>query len=231
MVFYERRIILKVSIDNECENKEQIMEETKMFQESSSYDEGNFTEEEKIILKIRSGDETAITDIKNRYGIMYINLMTKILQDKDEVSECENDFLLAIWNKIRAVEMHELPKNFSGYIWKTARNKAIDRYKSNKNRKKFITESINQDDIDYRDPHNIEDETLARIILQSIAHYVKNELSDEEYRLFTMRFVRCMDIDSIVKFTGLNINTVVSKLSRLKIKIKRHLIAEGYLNE
>ena len=207
------------------------MEKTKMFQESSSYDEGNFTEEEKIILKIRSGDETAITDIKNRYGIMYINLMTKILQDKDEVSECENDFLLAIWNKIRAAEMHELPQNFSRYIWTTARNKAIDRYRLNKNRKKFITESINQDDIDYKDPHNIEDEILARRILQSIAHYVKNELSDEEYRLFTMRFVRCMDIDSIVKFTGLNKNTVLSKLSRLKIKIKRHLIAEEYLNE
>lgn len=207
------------------------MEKTKMFQESSSYDEGNFTEDEKIILKIQSGDETAITDIKKRYGKMYINLMTNILHDKDDVSECENDFLLAIWYKIRAAKKHELPQNFSGYIFTTAKNKAIDKYKSNKIKKKYITESIDQDDIDYRDPYNIEDEILARRISQSIAHYVKNELSDEECRLYIMRFVHCMDIDSIVKLTGLNKNTVLSKLRRLKIKIKRHLIANGFFNE
>lgn len=202
------------------------MEKTKMFQESSSYDEGNFTEDEKIILKIQSGDETAITDIKKRYGKMYINLMTNILHDKDDVSECENDFLLAIWYKIRTAEMHELPKNLSGYILATARYRAIDKYNLNKRR---ATESI--DSYDIEDPYNIDDVVITRSLEQFISQYVKNELSDEERRIFIMRFVRDMDIDSIANSTGLNKNTVLSKIRRLRIKIKRHLIAKGFFNE
>ena len=203
----------------------EIVEKNTKSDQSAIDDMGNMSRDNAIIEKILNGDQEGLNELKSEYGLLYKTIMKEILHDNEDVLECENDLLFSMWKKIH--DDSDLPRNLKAYVVRTARNKAIDIYRKRKRR--IQTDVIDKYD-EVSSNNNVEDSITSEKMRLSVISFLKKSPRDDRV-LYTLRFIRCMNIDQIAELLGENYNTVASRISRLREKLKRHLIMEGFLNE
>ena len=83
---------------------------------------GNLMEDEKIIELFWQRDETALTEVENKYANYCFAIAWKILMNREDSEECVNDTWLAAWNTIPPKRPSILPS----FLGRITRNFAID---------------------------------------------------------------------------------------------------------
>ncbi len=68
-------------------------------------------------------DESAVIHTKQNYGRLLTGLARNFLRSEQDVEECVDDVLLAVWNNIPP----EQPENFTAYICRIAKNLSLKR--------------------------------------------------------------------------------------------------------
>lgn len=84
-------------------------------------------DDNKIIDLLFERSEQGIAELSNKYEKIIKQIINNILNNDSDTQECINDTYLAIWNNIPP----ENPKNLSAYIYKIARNTALNKYHAN----------------------------------------------------------------------------------------------------
>lgn len=189
----------------------------------------NVTRDEQIIDALFERDENILEQISNKYKKLYISVLRQILGSEEDVVECENDVLLAVWNSIPPNK----PDNLAAYISKLARNISINRFKYNTRQKRGVGYTVVLHELSECIPDSssgndyteyLKDKELEQILTD----FVKS-LDDETRVLFVRRYFYLESVGSLAKRYGFTENKVSVKLYRARNKLHKILQKEAII--
>lgn len=179
-------------------------------------------EDNQILSALLQRKESALTDLSAKYGRLYRSILWEILEDIQDVEECANDTILAVWNSIPP----NTPQNLPAYICKIARRIGIDRlrYQTRKKRGNGYAAVLSELENclpDTKTP-NPEDSIHIRTVLSNFLW----ELDITTRVLFIRRYVWLESVSSLANRYQMAENTVSARLSRVRKKLKKVLEKE-----
>lgn len=180
-----------------------------------------------IIINLFWGrNEKAIEMLDKEYGKYLFKVQFNILQNAEDVKECQNDLYYQLWCRIPP----ERPKSLIAFITKIARDIAINRYNKNKEKKHIPSELYVSIDEIYEvisDNSSVDqqfdEQCLADLINRFLAH-----LSKKDRTIFICRYYYMDTIESIASLLNVSERAVYSAISKMKNKLKTYLEGEGY---
>ena len=185
------------------------------------------TEDVKIIELLFKRDEEALTQLESKYKNLYKSILTRILSDGEDISECENDVLLALWESIPP----NRPKNLSAYISKIARNISINKFKYNNCSKRSSGYTAALDELYECIPDKSSQNSLDAVedqnrVKKIISEFLKN-LDDESRILFIRRYFYLETVSELSKRFNISENKISVKLFRARKKLHTFLEKGG----
>ena len=153
--------------------------------------------EQEIIRLYEGRDETAISETTKKYGSYCNCIVSRILQNKEDVEECVNDTWFSLWNSIPPAK----PVSFRAYLAKTARNHAINFYKKTHGKKKITKEcetSLEELSECLSNGTSVEKEMEQKELAMAVNLFLK-EQSREERLMFLWRYFY---LDTVPEIAG-----------------------------
>lgn len=183
-------------------------------------------EDEKIIELFFERSENAITRTQEKYGAYMRTVAGNILVDEEDVSECVNDALLAVWNAIPPAR----PAIFRTYLAKIVRNIAISRWRKQSAQMRGsgrIAEALDELG-DLSDDADAAEALVERLALSDIFSRYLRTLNKTERTVFIKRYWLFMTVREIAEELHLSESNVKVMLHRSRAGLKEQLIQEGF---
>ena len=178
-------------------------------------------EDNKIIDLYFARDESAIEETKTKYGRLLLSIATKILGDRTEGEECENDTYLRTWNTIPPTR----PDYFSAFLAKITRNLALNRIRDKKKQAPLETALIFEELADALPDTegDIDDDITLRDAINSFI-----EGLDKTKRLiFIKRYFYMKSIKDVAYEADVTVTTAKVILSRTRKLLRMYLTERG----
>lgn len=182
-------------------------------------------DDNKIIDLLFERSEQGIAELSNKYEKIIKQIINNILNNDSDTQECINDTYLAIWNNIPP----ENPKNLSAYIYKIARNTALNKYHANTAQKRNSKYDVALEELSdvLNSPQTTESEYNQIELSFSINEFLK-KLDTESQNIFVRRYWYFDSVNDIAKNMKRTPNSISLKLLRIKNKLRKFLITKGY---
>lgn len=180
--------------------------------------------DKKIIEMFLARDEEALKRTEEKYGKLCHYIASNFLAMREDIEECVNDTLLALWNSIPP----DRPDPLAAYISVRVRNIAISKSRSNNAWKRGgQVQTVSDEALELV----ADDRTLAEDYEAHLAGKVINDflegLSKSERRVFIMRYWFDASVGSIAEETGFSQSKIKSMLARLRKRLAEQLGKEG----
>lgn len=186
-------------------------------------------EDSQIIDLYWQRNPDAIGETRTKYGSYCFTVADNLLANRQDAEECLNDTLLGAWNAIPPEKPHILRL----FLGKITRHLAFNRYNSRTAEKRgggqlpLVLEELDQCIAGGRDPL---EEVMASELEESIRRFVK-ALPQREQVLFVHRYFFTEPVSQIARDNGLTVSNTSVILSRIRTRLKAHLIQEGFCHE
>lgn len=182
-----------------------------------------FTEDTDIIDLFYKRSQKAVTELDEKYGKLIFQVSNNILNNAEDASECVNDTYLGVWNTIPP----KRPESLIHYVCCLARNISLTRFRD-AHAKKRSAVLVALDELEnYIPDQSLEEQVAVRQLGQAIDAFL--DTLDQRSRLvFLYRYWMGDSVQVIAKTLGISSNSVSSRLSRTRKKLKDYLQEEGY---
>lgn len=180
-------------------------------------------EDQQIIELFWQRSETALAEVKQKYGLRALRFAQNLLNDRQDAEECVSDALLVLWQRIPP----EKPLHLWAYFSRVLRNLSCSRldYLHAARRDRGCEVCLGELEDCFTSPQTPEHILEAGQITHIINCFL-DELDHTSRRIFVRRyyyFDSCADIGRMV---GLSRGTVNTRLSRLRQELKKRLEKE-----
>ena len=177
----------------------------------------------QILSLLFAREESAITEIKTKYGKLCLHIAQNILGNPEDAEECVQDTYLAIWNKIPPVR----PDNLSAFICKVIRNLSLKKLEYNTAKKRCTDICIPLAEIETILPDKqispaFGDEELGSLI----SAFLRTE-KENSRKVFLRRYWFFDSIAEIAEMYSFSENKVKSMLFRTRTRLREYLKKEG----
>lgn len=182
--------------------------------------------EKDIIAQFLSRDEKAVENTKKYYGGIVRRCIAKVLAEKNDIEECENDTYLRVWNLIPP----DKPENFAAYIRKVARYMALSLLKKkDKGNNISIEESYEElGESIISKTAGPEEQLEAAELARAISAFLAGK-SKEKRVMFVKRYWYYESVKNIASEMEISETNVTTVLARLRNELKEELIRQGYI--
>ena len=182
-------------------------------------------DDKRIIELYFSRDEDAVSQTKELYGERLKALAYRILQNREDAEECENDTYMKAWNSIPP----QKPQHFFAYLAKICRNTALNMSeKQNAEKRSGVIVELSQELSEcLPDMHSLED-TAEQELGEIISEFLKT-VSKENRIIFIRRYFLSETISGISKTLGISESKVKSSLFRTRNRLRNYLSKEELL--
>ncbi|MEZ4858636.1 MAG: RNA polymerase sigma factor [Flavobacteriaceae bacterium] len=167
---------------------------------------------EELIKRCQKNDRNAQSVLFSKYKDSLYLLSLKYCRNKADAQDNLHDAFMTIFEKIKA---YKGTGSFEGWMKRITINKAIDRYK---NQKEFPLETINNNGEDTTIDSNFID-----IPLDVLLRFVQ-ELPDQYRLVFNLYQLDNYSHKEISKILGISENTSKSNYHRAKLQLKQKVI-------
>ena len=180
-------------------------------------------EDQKIIDLFFSRSETALEEMRAKYGARAQQLAGNLLRNTQDAEECVSDALLVLWEQIPP----ERPRHLWAYFSRILRNICCSRldHLCAAKRDRGMEACLNELESCFgesNDPQRIlESQQISRIINEFL-----DGLDDTGRRIFVRRYFYFDSCTHIAKGVGLTRGAVNTRLSRLRQDLKKLLEQE-----
>lgn len=181
-------------------------------------------DDREIIKLFYERSEQAITELSDKYGTVCSKIAFNILNSTQDAEECVNDAYLGVWNTVPPQD----PSPLLSYVCRIVRNLSIKKYRSNTAAKRNSIYDVALDELENCFPSTVsaDDEFNASETARIINEFF--ETLDKENRvIFVRRYWYSDSITDIAKQFGRNEHNISVRLSRIREKLRKHLIKEG----
>lgn len=181
-------------------------------------------EDNELVALFLSRDETAIENTGKQYGRLFRKLARNILRSEEDVEECVNDTLLALWNRIPP----DTPDNFTAYSCRILKNTALKKARYNAAGKRNPEYEISLSELSElcEGKDSAETEFDAAVTSSLISDFLRS-LNREKRYMFLRRYWYHDDIPTIAKAVGTSEGRVRTALSRIRKALSEYLKKEG----
>lgn len=172
-------------------------------------------------------DECAILETDKKYGSYCTCLANRILENHQDAEEVVEDTYLQTWNSIPPKQ----PVSLRLYLAKITRNLSFSKYRAKTAQKRGggelelaldeLSECVGTSDTARE---HLEGKELAATIQSLLL-----TLSKRDRDVFIRRYFFVESVDEIARQYGIQVSNVHMILSRVRKKLKDHLIQEGYV--
>lgn len=160
--------------------------------------------------------EKAIIEAQRKYDKYLKTIAYNILQDEEDAKECVNDTYLKTWSSIPPNK----PDILKLYMAKITRNLAINKYNSNKAKKRGCTIEVVLGELE--ECSNIEQKISYDELTKNINAFLEG-LEKEKRKIFLERYWYFESIKEIARKNGISENNVKVILLRTRNKLKDYL--------
>ena len=170
-------------------------------------------------------DERALKEALEKYNHYCMHISMNILNNCEDSEECVSDALFGAW---KSIPPHH-PENLAAFLGKLTRNAAINKYNARHADKRAAGEyavSIHELDECIPGAGNVESRVEAAELESVIDEFLRNEKSDNR-NIFLLRYYYSCSVSDISGRMGISEGTVKSTLSRMRVRLKKHLKKEG----
>ena len=183
-------------------------------------------QDEDIINLYFARDQRAITETDAKYGHYCYQVAARILNDHQDAEETVNDTWLRVWNSIPPCR----PAILKLYLARTTRNLAFDRYRSQTTQKRGGGEmQLALEELgDCIGCSESIDDALTIAELTASIHTLLQTLPPRHRCVFIRRYFFVEPIEQISVRYGIKKSNVLMILTRVRKKLKAHLIKEGF---
>ena len=183
--------------------------------------------DDEIIELYFERNEEAIRETDIKYGNYLSSIAGNILKSVEDVEETIDDTYMKAWRRIPPTR----PQVLRVFLGKITRNLAFNKYE-NRNAKKrgggTIEEVLEELEECIPDTNDVESAILGAELTNIIRDFV-NDLPEREAYIFSCRYFYTEDISTIARRYNMTNNNVTVILSRLRVKLQKRLVREGYL--
>ena len=176
--------------------------------------------DDKIMDKLLSRDESALSDIRSTYGKYLFRTASNILSDETECEECLDDALIEAWKRIPP----QRPDNLGGWLSVIVRNRALEKLKMagrDKRMANSMTVSLSEIGDVIADEQDIDADRLYGIIEKFLSG-----VSTEQRKAFVGKYYFFEPSAKIALKLGTSEKRVNFILFRLRKKLKKILEEE-----
>jgi RNA polymerase sigma-70 factor (ECF subfamily) len=175
--------------------------------------------------------ESAISETEQKYGNLCRHIAESVLSCNEDIDECVNDALLAVWNAIPP----EKPEKLSAFICKIVRNIALNKYdyitsqRRNPNMEVSMTELEDCVFISNSNRGNSDNVTAIVENREIIAHInaFLRRISFDDRNIFLRKYFFGDSLAQISETFGFSESKTKSSLHRTRNKLKNHLTKKG----
>lgn len=178
-------------------------------------------EDAKIVELFLERSEDAVKQLRNKYGVLVKSIVKRVLTDKSDAEECENDTYMAVWRTIPP----NRPSNLRAFLLRIARNQALKKYHflTAEKRCKNVTVSLEEiGELVSEESKIYSDDELSEIINGFLG-----TLSEETRRIFILRYWYFRSAREIADSCGITVSKTETVLCRTRKKLKKYLEEKG----
>lgn len=184
-------------------------------------------EDNDIIGLFLARDESAVVEVKEKYGGLCYSIAYNVLRNQEDAEECVSDLYIKLWNAIPPAE----PNNLKAYICKVVRNISLLRLKYNEAGRRTGKLSVPLSEIegafegseDAASDLTEADEGKAGKL---ISEFLRRQKS-EQREVFIRRYWFMDSVKQIAADYSFSESKVKSMLARTRSKLKRYLKKGG----
>ena len=183
--------------------------------------------DQEIIALYFARDERALEETGRKYGAYCYTVAHRILSAHEDAEECVNDTYLRTWNAIPP----QKPDIFRLFLAKITRNLAINKYEMLHTKKRGSGETaVVLDELEecIAGTSNPEQEVIAGELGECIDRFVRG-LPEREANIFIRRYFYTEPVDEIARKYKMTPGNVSVILHRVREKLRKCLVKEGYL--
>lgn len=184
-------------------------------------------EEVKIVEMFWKRDESAIAAVKTQYGSYCYGIAWRILQNREDAAECENDAYLRIWETIPP----NRPQKFATYLGAVTRRLALDRWRKDHAEKRGGGQvALSLEELSECVPAGSRvEQTAENAETAAVISAFLRTLPRIECDVFLRRYWYLDSIEQIAHRYGFSQSKVKMTLKRTRDKLRAVLEKEGIL--
>ncbi len=186
-------------------------------------------EDTQIVTLYWERNQEAIAESRRKYGGYCFTIANNLLADPQDSEECVSD---TFWGAWKAMPPHR-PGSLKLFLAKITRALAFNRFRSRTAQKRgggelpLVLEELETCIAGGTDPEEV---VQIRELSESINRFVKS-LSDRDRSLFADRYFFTESMETVAKKHHITVSNAYVALSRIRKKLRQHLIKEGFFHE
>ncbi|MBP5245576.1 MAG: sigma-70 family RNA polymerase sigma factor [Clostridia bacterium] len=189
------------------------------------------TEDFVLAKDASNGDVNAFEKIVRKYEKYVCAVVYSVLRDREETFDASQEVFLKLYHSIGSFKGES---SFSSWLYRIAKNCALDFARKKKERPLSLTVRGDDDDdskvLDVSDDSEKNNPEKALIIKErkTLLYEAISELSDEHREIIILRDINGYSYSEISDMLSLEEGTVKSRLFRARSALREKLIAKNY---
>lgn len=181
--------------------------------------------DEEIITLFLKRSEEAVLQCKRQYGKLIYGIAYRILLDKCDAEECEQDTYMGAWNTIPP----QNPQNLKCYLARIARNQALKKYRMLHAKKRNVEAVVALEELEDFLADRMEESTCESTQLSLCINSFLEGLTPEKRKVFVLRYWYMASVKEIMTECGMGKSKVETMLFRLRNELKGYLEEGGFV--
>lgn len=165
----------------------------------------------ELIRAAQSGDRDALVSLLREIETHVYRTAFYILGNEQDAMDAAQEALIRIYTKIN---MYEEKALFKTWVQRIVTNICIDKF-----RKAKPTVSIEEHDMVFTSPKDVEDEVISSYVAQDIQQAIE-KLPEHHRTVVVLRYMQDFSYNEIADCLGLPLNTVKSYLFRARQQLQ-----------
>ena len=181
--------------------------------------------DEVLIARVARGDRTALEVLYDRHAATVMGICFKIIADRAAAEDVLQETFWRVWQNASTYQSQR--GSFTSWLFKIARNLAIDVYRREKSRPQAITETSDAEPILDQLPDidiNVAEQTQTNLDAQQVRNALRN-LPREQRQVIELAYFYGMTRQEISKATGEALGTIHTRarlgLQKLRQELER----------
>lgn len=178
-------------------------------------------DDNRIIDLLFERSETGLSLLEQKYKGLSVKILSEILPSREDVEECCNDLLVAVWNSIPP----QRPTSLVAYICTLTRRIGINRHHYN-HRGKRDAYQLMLSELDDAIPDPTGEETAQNQQITEVLNRFLSTLDKESRVIFVRRYVYFESVTEMAQRFRMSENALSSRLFRMRQKLRKLLREE-----